>query len=565
MRKILSVRVLRLVMGILPFYLFTFLPLSAQPSWVKKATKSVFTLKTFTADGTLLGSANGFYVGKNGEAISCYAPFKGAQRAVVIDATGKEYEVACILGANETYDVAKFRVTTGKTQPLTIAQESASTDASVWLLPYNQVKKVPQGTVRKAEIFNQDYAYYTVALQMPDNSVGAPLLSEAGEVLGLMQQPASLMDTLNYAVSALFADSLKTTGLSINDPVLRATGIRKALPQDVGQAQLALYIGGASLDSLAYCQLIEDFILQFPNHPDGYTYRAQQLVNGSRFDDADRDMKKALKVAEKPDEVHYTYSRLMLQKLLYMPEESYDAWSFDGSFDEAEEAYRINPLPTYRQQQAVVRYAQQRYDEAYAIYEELFASSLRSPELFYAASVCKEQLKDSVAQLALLDSCVAQFSRPYLKETAPYLLHRAQLLMDMNRHREAVTDLNDYESLMKTQVTSNFYYMKYQAEMKGRLYQQALDDINEAIRMTPQSDLYYAEKASLQVRVGLYSEAVETAETCIQLAPDHSDGYLFLGLSQCLLGQKTEGVKNLKKAGELGDPQAEGLIEKYSK
>ena len=565
MRKILSVRVLRLVMGILPFYLFTFLPLSAQPSWVKKATKSVFTLKTFTADGTLLGSANGFYVGKNGEAISCYAPFKGAQRAVVIDATGKEYEVACILGANETYDVAKFRVTTGKTLPLTVAQESASTDASVWLLPYNQVKKVPQGTVRKAEIFNQDYAYYTVALQMPDNSVGAPLLSEAGEVLGLMQQPASLMDTLNYAVSALFADSLKTTGLSINDPVLRATGIRKALPQDIGQAQLALYIGGASLDSLAYCQLIEDFILQFPNHPDGYTYRAQQLVNGSRFDDADRDMKKALKVAEKPDEVHYTYSRLMLQKLLYMPEESYDAWSFDGSFDEAGEAYRINPLPTYRQQQAVVRYAQQRYDEAYAIYEELFASSLRSPELFYAASVCKEQLKDSVAQLALLDSCVAQFSRPYLKETAPYLLHRAQLLMDMNRHREAVTDLNDYESLMKTQVTSNFYYMKYQAEMKGRLYQQALDDINEAIHMTPQSDLYYAEKASLQVRVGLYSEAVETAKTCIQLAPDHSDGYLFLGLSQCLLGQKTEGVKNLKKAGELGDPQAEALIEKYSK
>ena len=537
----------------------------AQPSWVKKATKSVFTLKTFTADGTLLGSANGFYVGKNGEAVSCYAPFKGAQRAVVIDAAGKEYEVACILGANETYDVAKFRVTTGKTQPLTIAQGKTSADATVWLLPYNQIKKVPHGTVRKAESFNEKYVYYTVALQMPENSVGAPLFSETGEVLGLMQQPASLKDTLNYAVSALFADSLKTSGLSSNDPVLRATGIKKALPQDVGQAQLALYIGSASLDSLTYCQLIEDFIQQFPNHPDGYTYRAQQLVNGSRFADADHDMKKALKVAEKPDEVHYTYSRLMLQKLVYMPELSYDAWSFETSFDEAGEAFRINPLPSYRQQQAVVRYAQQRYDDAYAIYEELFSSSLHSPELFYAASVCKEQLKDSVGQLALLDSCVAQFTRPYLKEAAPYLLHRAQLLMDMNRHREAVSDLNDYESLMKTQLTSNFYYMKFQAEMKGRLYQQALDDINEAIRMTPQSDLYYAEKASLQVRVGLYQEASETAKTCIQLAPQHSDGYLFLGLAQCLLGQKTEGVKNLQKAGELGDPQAEGLIEKYSK
>jgi tetratricopeptide (TPR) repeat protein len=81
--------------------------------------------------------------------------------------------------------------------------------------------------------------------------------------------------------------------------------------------------------------------------------------------------------------------------------------------------------------------------------------------------------------------------------------------------------------------------------------------------MTPQSDLYYAEKASLQIRVGLYDEAVETAKTCIQLAPEHSDGYLFLGLAQCLKGQKAEGIKNLQKAKELGDTQADALIEKY--
>lgn len=77
--------------------------------------------------------------------------------------------------------------------------------------------------------------------------------------------------------------------------------------------------------------------------------------------------------------------------------------------------------------------------------------------------------------------------------------------------------------------------------------------------------MYLAEKASLQVRVGQYAEAEATAKECIRLAPDQSDGYLFLGLSQCLQGQKTEGVKNLQRAGELGDPQAAALIEKYSK
>ena len=526
-----------------------------QPDWAKKASKSVFTLKTFDADGALLFSANGFFVGNGGEAVSCFSPFKGASRAVVIDAAGKEIPVECLLGANETYDVAKFKVEKGKVQPLAIAKTNAAKDENVWLLPYHEIKRVPQGKVQKTEAFNGDYAYYTVELTMPENTVGTPLINANGEVIGLMQQPNAVGDALSYAVSALFADSLKVNGLSINDPVLRSTNIKKALPDDVNQALLTLYMGGSMQDSLAYVQLIEDFIKKFPNQPDGYTYRAQLLTSGGFFAEADRDMQK----------VHYTYSRLIMQKLLYHPDTLYTAWTFDRSFDEAAEAYRQNAQPTYRQQQAVVRYMQNNYAEAYSLYESLFQSSLRSADLFYSASLCKQQLKDSIGQLALLDSCVAQFSKPYLKEVAPYLLSRAQLLMEMGRNRQAVSDLNDYETVMKAQLNSNFYYMRYRVEVEGRLFQQALNDIDQAITMTPQSDLYYSEKASLLVRVGYYDEAIETAKTCIQLAPEHSDGYLFLGLAQCLKNQKAEGLKNLQKAKELGDLQADELIEKYSK
>ena len=38
----------------------------SQPSWVKKTAKSVFTLKTFDAAGSLIGSAGGVFVGENG-------------------------------------------------------------------------------------------------------------------------------------------------------------------------------------------------------------------------------------------------------------------------------------------------------------------------------------------------------------------------------------------------------------------------------------------------------------------------------------------------------------------
>ena len=183
------------------------LTIVAQPSWVKKATKSVFTLKTFDANGSLLASSTGFFVSDDGEAVSSYAPFKGASRAVVIDASGKESPIVCMLGANDTYDVAKFRVAVQKkVSALSFASTALSIGNQVFLLPYRELKKVPRGTVRKAEKFNSDFDYYTIAMQMSENTVGCPLLNEAGEVVGMMQPSVKQGDTLNYAVSARFAE-----------------------------------------------------------------------------------------------------------------------------------------------------------------------------------------------------------------------------------------------------------------------------------------------------------------------------------------------------------------------
>lgn len=547
---------------------FLFCPAGAQ-SWVKKAAKAVFTMKTFDANGQLLGSSNGIFVSEQGEALTSFEPLRGASSAVVIDAAGKEWPVGLILGASGTYDVAKIRVEGKKFAALNLSATKAADGEQVWLLPFMEQKLATEGKVARSETFGDGYDYYTVRMKMPQNGVGLPLLNDAGELLALMQQPATEQDTLCYAVSARFADSLKTTGLSINDPVLRSTNIRKALPSDLAQAQLTLFVAASTLDSAQYVQLLEDFIGQFPAEPDGYVSRAQFAANDNRYADADADMKQAQKVADKSNarsaEVHYSYSRLVYQKLTYRPEPAYDPWTLDMALKEAEAAYAADPQPGYLQQQAYVCYAQKRYAEASAIYDRLFSTALRSPDLFYEASRCQLMQADTLRHLALLDSAVAQFTRPYLKEAAPYILARAQARIDAGKWRDGVNDLNDYETLMAAQVNDNFYYLRFQAEQSGRLFQQALNDIVKAIAMNPSQEIYYAEKASLEVRVGLYDEAVATAEECIKLAPEYSDGHLFLGLARCLKGEKEQGVKSLLKAKELGDPQAEGLIEKYAK
>ena len=535
----------------------------AQPGWTKNASKSVFTLKTFAADGSLIASSNGFFTGTNGEAVSNFTPFKGAARAVVLDAQGKEWQVTGILGVNDMYDVVKFRVNNRKTQPLAVSQTAASVGSTAWLLNYRDTKNVKNGPVRKAETFMGDYAYYTVAMTMSESQVSCPLLNDAGEVIGMMQQPASEKDTLSYAISARFVDSLKVTGVTYNDPALQLTQIKKELPADLKEATVVLYLSATQMDSAAYANLIQDFIQQYPSAPDGYIYRAQQEVGDGNFTAAEKDMETALKNSDQKDETYFTYARMIYNKEIYQSAQPYPNWSLDKALSLIQTANNGNPQPTYRQLEANIRFAQKDYNGAYAIFEELTKTNLRGADIFFGAARCKEMQKDTTAMLALMDSTIATFNKPYLKEAAPYLWARAEARRNAGKYRDAISDMNEYETLMTATVNDNFYYIRHQTEIQGRLYQQALNDINRAIQINPKEILYYAEKASLEIRVGMYDGAIATAQECIGIDANNSDGYLFLGLAQCLKGQKAEGIKNLEKAKSLGDTQADALIQKY--
>lgn len=566
MEKMITTKKIGMIIGIL--LLLTILPISAQnPSWAKKATNAVFTLKTFSADGSLLGSSNGFFIGEQGQAISSFSPFKNAQRAVIIDAQGKEIEVECLMGYNDMYDVAKFQVAAKKTQALSIAQSPANSGSSLWLIPYS-VKKVPNfinGTVNNAEKFGEGYSYYTLNITANDQQVGSPLLNEQGEVIGILQPSANDKQNTGYAVSALFANNLRLTGLSMNDPVLRSVKITKALPDDQNEATLALYVSASSMDAAEYSRLIDRFIEKFPKATDGYVYRARQEMNSGNFQSADDDMKLALKVADAKDDAHYQYAQLIFQKNVFQADKSFAPWTLDLALQESKAAYAINPQPIYRQQQAQILYAQEQYDAAYELYIELAKTDMMKAESYYSAAQCKMRKDDKEAALALLDSAINTFTKPYIKTAAPYLLARAQVLYEAKKYRPAVNDYNDYETLMAAQVNANFYFLREQAEFAGHLYQQALNDIRRAVEMAPDELVYRAEKANVELRVGMIDEAIESAKGCVSIAPGESDGYLFLGLAQCVKGLKTEGLKNLEKAKELGNSQAQSLIDKYSK
>ncbi len=540
---------------------------SAQPDkWVKKASKAVFTLKTFNANDELIGSSNGFFISADGIAVSSYTPFRGASKAVVIDAMGKEYPVKSIIGANDTYDIAKFRVDASKCQTLRTAT-AVGENTQLWLLPYNAKNgySCTAATVKSVQKVENDYDYYTLEGNGTENTIGCPYLNAAGDVVGIKQQSSSDDNTTQYAVGATFATGLKMTGLSLNDAALKATNIKKELPDELDQAILTLYLASSMGDANSFVGLVDDFILKFPQAPDGYSYKAQIMAAKDNYPEADKYMKLAIDNATDKAEAHYNYAKMMYQNLLYFHDSASHAWTYEQALEQAEKAVTLDPQLAYITQKAQLLFACKRYDDSYTTFQDAIAKGAHNAECFYGAARCKEQLNDTTAYIALLDSAVATFSQPYLKEAAPYIFARAQALAENGQYRLAVNDYNEYENLMISQINSEFYYIRSQVEVKGRLFQQALNDLDKAIDKDPSILLYRSEKASLQIRVRLIDDAIDTASECIRLFPDSSDGYLFLGLAQCLKGDKALGVVNLLKAKDLGDTQADTLIEKYGK
>ncbi len=535
---------------------------NAQSANVKKAAKSVFSLTTFKADGTLLATTRGVFIGENGEAISTWKPFVGADSAVVIDAQGNAMTVDVMIGANELYDVCKLKVI-GNTTPAKIAASTSKANEKVSVVGYSikslDIKQIP---IQKVETFMDKYAYYIFSSEAPANKEGCPFVNAKGEVIGILQHANSADET--HAVDAKFMNDMKVnTGLSIADPVLRQTSIRTQMPSKESDA-LVMLMMSREQNHKNYLKYVQDFKRLFPQSVDGYVAQANIFASKGLLSQAADEMETAIKQAKNKDVAHSEYAKLIYQQQLYQPDSTFTQWSLDKALDEATQANKINPLPVYQHQQAQIIFTKGNYQKAYDMFMALTKTSLRSGELFYEAAQAKTQLKaDEKEILTLLDSAVAACPQPLTPVAAPYVLARGVAYDQIGDYKKALADYNQYDTLMLGRASHEFYYTRYKCNSQLRRYQQALNDIAHAAVLNRQEPTYLAEMASLQLKVNLYEDAIKTADLCISLAPSYADAYLIKGLAQVQNKQKKEGLETLNKAKELGDARAKDFIDKY--
>ncbi len=545
------------------------------PKWVEKAKRAVFSVITYDKTDKILSTGNGFFVTEDGIALSDYGLFKGAQRAVVINSEGAQMPVDLILGANDMYDVVKFRVAiAGKKVPaLTVATNSPVVGANVYLLPYSTQKdrSYTEGQVKEVSKVAEKYSYYTLNMRLKDKMVSCPLMNAEGEVFGLAQKSSGQdTATICYAVAADYAMAQTISVLSFNNMSLQNIGIKKALPDTEEQALVYLYMASSQLTPEKYAELLNDFLKQYPNSSDGYMRRASNFIYLSReqesMNKAAADMDKALDVAKQKEDVYFNRAKLIYTYQLSKPQTTYKDWTYDRALDELRKAIAIQPLPVYIQLEGDIFFAKQDYAKALASYEKVNASNLASPATFYSAAKTKELMKAPAEEtLALMDSCVARCHRPVSADEAPYLLERAQMRVNAGQARGAMLDYDDYYTAVNGNVNDMFYYYREQASLQAKQYQRALDDLTKAIELNPKEVLYRSELAVVNIRVGRYDEAIKALKAALDIDPKYSEAYRLMGIAQLQLKKQTEACESFAKAKELGDPNVDALIEKHCK
>lgn len=545
------------------------------PKWVEKAKRAVFSVVTYDENDKILNTGNGFFVTEDGIALSDYGLFKGAQRAVVINSEGTQMPVDVILGANDMYDVVKFRVAiSGKKVPaLVVSATAPAVGASVYLLPYSTQKdrSYTAGQVKEDSKIEGNFHYYTLDMRLKDKMVSCPVMTADGQVFGLAQKSSGKdTATICYAVGADYVMEQKIKPLSFNDHTLSSIGIKKGLPDTEEQALVFLYMASSQLTPEKYAELLNDFIAQYPNSADGYLRRANNQMflskEAASMDKVAADMDKALEVTQKKDDAYFNRAKLIYNYRLTNPETVYKNWTYDKALEEVRKAMAVEELPIYIQLEGDIQFAKKDYAAALASYEKVNTTNLVSPATYFSAAKTKELMEAAPEEiLALMDSCIARCVQPFTEENAPYLLERAQMRMNAGQARGAMLDYDEYYKAVRGNVNDVFYYYREQASFQAKQFQRALDDIAKAIELNPKELTYRSELAVVNIRVGRHEEAINVLKGALEIDPDYAEAYRLIGVAQLQLKRNKEACASFAKAKELGDPNVDALIEKHCK
>lgn len=170
----------------------------------ERIRSAVILLSVFDNSGKLLRNGTGFFIADNGRFITSKSVVEGAAYAVAKASDGGLYNVSGFL--TEAGELAVLKAEPKKTVLFIgpLKAESPAKGAPIAAIPSSLSRhksKLVEGTV-SAEKSDQNGSWLEVSAPIPPESLGAPVINETGEVVGVVASQTGPGGTTNIVRTA---------------------------------------------------------------------------------------------------------------------------------------------------------------------------------------------------------------------------------------------------------------------------------------------------------------------------------------------------------------------------
>jgi S1-C subfamily serine protease len=181
----------------------------------QKCSSAVFYVERYDSEGVLLGIGSGFFISRDGLALTNYHVISGASSAIITTSTGVKYTVKGICGYDKATDLAILQIDGSGFNYLSIGDSSTlTTGANVFAIgsPFGLINTISDGLIANTsrEVNGTDFIQYTAPISM--GSGGGPVINTLGQAVGVTCLTVTNGQTLNFAVPINKMDALSRTG-----------------------------------------------------------------------------------------------------------------------------------------------------------------------------------------------------------------------------------------------------------------------------------------------------------------------------------------------------------------
>ena len=190
--------------------------------------------------------------------------------------------------------------------------------------------------------------------------------------------------------------------------------------------------------------------------------------------------------------------------------------------------------------------------------DKRYADSLRSAESSWT----------TLFERGVTQSLIKQYTNAVNTYSAAIEQHPSNPFLYLNRSTTRAEMIDFISS-----IDNSYQHIAIDSDPANRLnstgkrtysYDEAIADLNKAVKLYPDFAYSYYNRANLQALSGKLPEAFEDYTKAIELNPDFAEAYYNRGIVQIFMKDTRKGCLDLSKAGELGIAEAYEILRTYA-